>query len=493
MRPPVARPSLAAAALAAAALPAAAAAAPAQAKPRVHTVKPGPFRVQVQVQGVLEADAAAGIAVRPKVWSTLRVKRAAPHGARVRKGEVVLELETEALDRAIADQERANRAEDLAIEAAELALHQAERALALDLAAAERARARAEQDLARWQKVGRGMEEKSARFLLKQAEQYLESELEELKQLEKMYEADELTEETEEIVLKRQRNRVEAARFNLEKRRHQSDETLRVTIPRRDAALREAAKRAALAWERAREELPRNVKKQRAELERMKVERDRSREKLARLRADRKALTVRAPIDGIVYYGAATRGEWGDAAQAAAKLRPGASVIAGSVLMTIVKPRPLHARAGIPEAELHRVRPGVKGTAKPAGFPALRIPAFVRRVDPIPSKPGTFDARIDLALPRGAEALVPGMHVAITLVPYERADAIAVPAEAVSADPRDPARGRVTVIGKDGKPAERAVRLGRRAGGRVEILEGLRPGERVRLPAAAAKGGEEGS
>ena len=72
------------------------------------------------------------------------------------------------------------------------------------LEAAKRSHRVANEDFTYFDKTNRVQREKSARFNLKSAEQRLENALEELKQLEKMYKADDLTEETEEIILKRQ-------------------------------------------------------------------------------------------------------------------------------------------------------------------------------------------------------------------------------------------------------------------------------------------------
>ena len=48
---------------------------------------------------------------------------------------------------------------------------------------------------------------------LNRQEQYLSYSLEELNQLKKMYEADDLTEETEEIIIQRAQNDVDQAKF----------------------------------------------------------------------------------------------------------------------------------------------------------------------------------------------------------------------------------------------------------------------------------------
>src|SRR5206468_2329789 len=98
----------------------------------------------------------------------------------------------------------------------------------------------AEEDYDYFQNTGRAQREKSARFNLKSAQQRLDNAKEELSQLEKMYKADDLTEETEEIVLKRQKFAVEAADYSLETSKQMADQSLNTTIPREHEGLKNA-------------------------------------------------------------------------------------------------------------------------------------------------------------------------------------------------------------------------------------------------------------
>ncbi len=78
----------------------------------------------------------------------------------------------------------------------------------------------------------------------------LEYQQEELRQLEKMYKADDITEETEEIVLRRARDNVEQAKFMLEFAQLNHDHALKFDLPRKEEQVNEAAKRTALDWEK---------------------------------------------------------------------------------------------------------------------------------------------------------------------------------------------------------------------------------------------------
>jgi len=80
--------------------------------------------------------------------------------------------------------------------------------------------------------------------------------------------------------------------------------------------------------------------------------------------------------------------------------------------------------------------------------------------------------RIDVANP--SYLLRPDMFVDVEL-PIAHPDAIDIPADAV----RDTGLEQRVFVERDGDFVPRRVRVGRRSGGRVEILEGLSPGERI--------------
>ena len=83
-----------------------------------------------------------------------------------------------------------------------------------------------------------------AHFSVKSAAEYLEYAKEELRQLEKMYRSKDLTEETEEIILRRTRFQVESGEVRLKEAELRRDATLKVELPRREIKVREAAVRA---------------------------------------------------------------------------------------------------------------------------------------------------------------------------------------------------------------------------------------------------------
>ena len=147
--------------------------------------------------------------------------------------------------------------------------------------------------------------------------------------------------------------------------------------------------------------------------------------------------------------------------------------------MTIVEPRPMFVRATVDENQLSDLRPGLKGTATPTGYPDLNLPVTLDDVSDIPISPGNFDARLTVDLRGKTKLLMPGMTCKVKLVAYLKRSAITVPPKAIITDELDDQKHSVQVLEKDGKTRDRPVTLGRKTDKQVEIVKGLerrRPG-----------------
>lgn len=259
---------------------------------------------------------------------------------------------------------------------------------------------------------------------------------------------------------------------------------LQVGLQVRRESLENSVRRQSIALQKARETAERALATQRVTVEKKRLEHERNARKLERLRADRELLDVRAPIDGIVYHGRATRGKWTALATATEKLRRGSSVARGDIVMTVVPDVALRLRLDLPEAHVHHVRPGLEGSASPAAFPDAELPAAVESVSRVPVAPGIFDAVVELEGSEHLERLVAGMACTVELVPYSSGDALTVPNGAIHEE------SDVTVVwlqGRDGgAPVKRRVRTGKTDGTRTEILDGLEEGDEVLLEKPAS-------
>ena len=444
-----------------------------------HKVTARPLKVEVSLSGVIESSAMQEVALVPKEWPQWLLAEAVAPGTRVKKGDVLIKFETTKIDEALRDLEAGQALANLALEQAQKDLALLEESTPVNLAQAERAKKIADEDLERYEKVEADLAQKSTEFQLKLAAQILEYNEEELKQLEKMYKADDLTEETEEIVLKRARNDVEQAKFRFEQTKSNHERSLKFDLPRAMEAKKDAAKLASLGWEKTRTTLPLALSKQKLDLEKLLLDRKKADEKLAQMKLDREQMTLKSPADGVVYLGRCVRGKWPAAAELAGRLRAGGAVQPREVVMTIVGEGSLFVRASVPEKDLADVQPGTAGVAVPAAFTSGRLAVAVAEVSPIPISDGTFEARLNLT-GKWSEPLVAGMDCDVKLVPYKKADAIAAPAKTVFTDELDETQRYVFVV-KEGKPAKQPVKVGRASGERLEITEGLKAGDEILL------------
>lgn len=447
--------------------------------PKTHTVERGPFKIGVELEGTFEAKDMTPVVLRPDTWSDFTVIEAVEQGKHVRQGETLVQLDMTKIDQAIADIEVGQELAYLSLRQTEEEVAALEKSVPLDLQEAERSHEAAQNELEWFLEEDRALSEEGAHQSLKSMRNYLENQLEELRQLEKMYSADDLTEETEEIILKRQRDAVESAQFSVKRSESRTQRTLEFDLPQREQNLKTAAMRDALALEKARVTLPATLRSKQLELAKARYQQKQADERLERLKADREQMNVTAPVDGIVYYGNCVDGKWTNASAVAAKLRHGGKLAAHEVFITLVQPRPVFIRTSVSEKDLRDVRSGATGAAAATAHPDVQLPVNVDWVSPIPTSGADFDARLSVELPDECEMLMPGMTCKVTLTAYEKEDAVTVPAGAVFTDEEDEERHYVLVELEDAEHEQRTVELGRKTDKVAEILEGLEGGEKI--------------
>ena len=447
-------------------------------KPRIHKVRKGDFKEEVKLSGVFEAAKMAEVSVEPEAWSQLKIVQIAAHGARVKKGDVLIQLDVEDLDKALREKAAAVELGALALKQAVEELRALEQSTPEQLAQVERGHKRSLADQDRYAKIDRPMAVKAAEQALKQRRDSLEYTREELRQLEKMYKADELTEETEEIVLKRQKDAVGRAEFAMEQAKLAHEKAMKIDLPRQDEDMASARKAADEAHRSKLVTVPLALSKKRLEVAKMQRDHPEAVQGLADLKKDRGLMTVRAPADGIVYYGQCERGKWTTGAALAGKLIVGGALPAKQVVLTVADAAELLVRTSVPEKELHRLRKGMTGQAVPTGYPDRKLKVELAAFDTVPLPAGQFDATLKVAGKPGP--LTAGMTCELTLSAYEKKGVLAVPAAAVRSDGDDP-KERFVWLKTPGQPQKRVVKVGRTHEGKTEVIEGLAEGDEVFL------------
>lgn len=451
-------------------------------KPETHKVARGPLVIQLSLDGVFEARRMHELVLRPEAWSAFKVVEAAEHGDRVDKGQVVIRFETDDIDRALADLRRDAELNKLTFKVAELELKTLERLVPMNLLAVDRERQHTKEDLQFYLKTEGPLNRRAADVSIDLARQTLEYYREELAQLEKMYKADELTEETEEIVLRRARNAVARAEFMLERAEIFHERTIDVELPRREESVKESAERAVLQSELNQAILPLRLEQVRVEFEKAKVACQRCEERLAKLESDRELMTLKAPAEGVVYHGRCVDGAWRRGSSAEGLRRSG-SISANDVFMTIVEPRPLIVRASVVEKHLADLKRSLRGTAMPGGFPEMKLPVRLDRIARIPDASTKFDAVFQVTLELAAESIMPGMTCKMDFTPYRQRRALTVPPKSVFTDEWEPQKRYVWLYREGAKPQRQTVVLGRQTEEKAEVIEGLEAGDEILMKA----------
>jgi len=178
--------------------------------------------------------------------------------------------------------------------------------------------------------------------------------------------------------------------------------------------------------------------------------------------------TLRAPYDGVV-------------AQRFVEVQQ--NVRAKEPVVRFQDANEIDIAVDVPEAVMAadiRTADIVQMSAKLSGAPGLQFPVRVREMaqvaDPTTQ---TFKVRVAMKSPPGITVL-PGMTATVS-VTYRRADIlgnrILIPISAVAK--LDSGEQVAWVLGPDQNVTSRPLKIGDVSGGRIEILEGLQPGDRI--------------
>jgi membrane fusion protein, copper/silver efflux system len=153
----------------------------------------------------------------------------------------------------------------------------------------------------------------------------------------------------------------------------------------------------------------------------------------------------------------------------------GQRVAAGDELYRIADHTRVWLIADVAEADLSSITVGMKATATLRASPTQPIVGSVTFIYPV-LKPETRTVSVRIELPNPDGLLKPGMYADVVFAAGDGEAVAAVPDSAVI----DSGTRQVVLVAKgEGRFEPRAVKLGRRGGGFVEVLEGLSPGEEV--------------
>lgn len=196
---------------------------------------------------------------------------------------------------------------------------------------------------------------------------------------------------------------------------------------------------------------------------------------------------IRAPVAGVIQH---------------RFVNPGAYLEPPTAVLTVVDNRRLELESPVATSELAPIRAGQRATFAVNAYPGVAFEGRIIEVSPA-VEAETRSAKVRIGVDNSSGRLKAGMFAEGRIMTGVTAQAIVVPSGAVYRDDRS-AKSAFLYAVENGRAVRRTVRIGRELDGKLEIVDGLRPGdlvvaeqsievaEGVRLaPQAAANHGRE--
>jgi multidrug efflux pump subunit AcrA (membrane-fusion protein) len=449
--------------------------------PAPVVLKKRPFQPELRLPGVLQPAQTWEIKLNLKEYSgELIIKEVVDSGKTVKKDDLLLAIELEGIEKTMRDAE-------YKVAHAKTDLDQLKKRITINEAAGrhelEKARQRArnaEEDHKNYETLDWPMDKEQSELNIRHSEAYLKDEMTELEQLEEMYKESELAGKTKEIVLERARRSVELGKQQLALSKRQQDFHFNKRHPRRLGDLERDAKWSARDLAFLEESCATEAEDIRQSLAGQELEVTKAEEAMMNLRKDKEAMTIRAPMSGVVVHG--------DLVARLAEGQPaglprhqwcslGDRLQNETVVMTCYEEGRYSLRAAIPEAFWRLTKSGAKAKIRVSAVPGKTFDGQLAEIAYLPDGSDntgkTFAARLELA--ESDEFLTPGMTCAIEFLLAEVPDAIVIPANCLIE--REERTFCKIAIGE--QQEEREIFIGGRTGDEVWVVSGLAEGDSV--------------
>ena len=207
-----------------------------------------------------------------------------------------------------------------------------------------------------------------------------------------------------------------------------------------------------------------------SELDNRRAQRDQAAAQAAAQREQINYKTVRAPFDGILGIRRVDLGQF---------LQPGTPVV------SLTQLEPIYVDFSLPEQELSKVEKGLKARVRLDAYPEQPFEGEITAIEPGVNE-ATRNVALQATFDNADGKLRPGMFADVTIQLPQSQDVVVVPRTAISFAPY----GNAVFVVQDGEKKnedgeiqkvvkKRFVKLGRRRGDLVAVVEGLKAGEVV--------------
>lgn len=159
----------------------------------------------------------------------------------------------------------------------------------------------------------------------------------------------------------------------------------------------------------------------------------------------------------------------------ARKVSVGTFLRTGQAITELANLDEIRVTFSVPERFLSKLNRGAEVLVSTTAYPDHKVKGKIKAIEPM-LDPVTRNIRVVAHVPNPGQKFRSGMSANISAVLSERAEAVAIPNEAVFANGN---QSFVYVINPDSTVARAAVSLGLQMTDMVEVLEGLEPGKQI--------------
>lgn len=439
-----------------------------------YEVKRGDFLISIVEGGTIEA--VNEVIVRNEVEGTARIIYIVPEGSYVRRGQLLVELDSSSSLDSVNQQQ-------INVERAQFALIQAEQQLEIqkstvdsELSAARLKVEFAETDLKKYLEGEAQQSLRNAQIEITNVVESLQINVERLEWTEKLYAQGYETKAN----LDRDRLAVSQARLRLE----QAEKSLWMFVtfdnPKRRRALESALEEAKENYDRVKLQGERKLAQSQADVQTQRKTFELSQAKLERDKKQLEATKIHAPQDGLVVYASGSSSSSRFSSES--MIEEGAVVRNRQELIKLPDVSDMKLQVKIHESHINQIRSGLPAYVVLDSMPDLRFRGFVARVAPLPdssSRWGNPNLKVYATEVRITDRLPdvkPGVSARAEIVITNLTGVLTVPIQAVTT------LGGQQVAYLAGNPPRPApVNVGMYNQRFIEITAGLSEGDRILL------------
>jgi HlyD family secretion protein len=440
-------------------------------------VRVGDLRLTVAAEGKLKPK--EFLSVKPKVTTTseLTVLNIVTNGTVVKKGDLLVAFDKADLEQAIsklkidvqsAQSELVQAKEEVSKAELDRELNTRDKSFKLMLA---------EKDLEKFRDLDREKQLKESEMKFQRAEANLEEAKKNHQESLEMRKED-LVAESE---VKKASYALRDAEFALESERLSRKMLETYTLPIETKRLEQTLEDARKQLESIKPYMESIVLQKRAGVAKSERALNELQEQLKKKEKDLLAAEILAPADGMVHYGSASGHHWGRERES---YKPGDKVNIHEDLMYIPDLSKMYLEVMIDEVDISKIRKGQRLVAYAEAHPEVRLEGAVEEVSQVAAKDMWWETemrfRVRCSLDVSLDWFRPDLTARVEIGVGDVTAVPLVPLDAVFQ--RD---GKTVCYLEDG--TVRPVTLGSSTNDQVQVKEGLRPGERVRITAPASK------